>query len=485
MNAGFGVDLAVLFAGVLLAVGVVASGVAARYRVPSLLLFVALGMVVADDGLALVRFDDAALAQNIAAIALLVILFEGGLTTDPRAFRRVGPPAVALATVGVVMTAGLVAVPAALVLDLPWSTALLLGSVVASTDAAAVFSALRSESLPRRVRELLQLESGLNDPIAVMLTVGMVEVWRADPAVIDWVWFAVVQLGGGALVGLGLGVLARWSILRFDAPARTSFGVLTVGVAGVSYGVAAAVGASGFLAVYLTGVVIAGCRRPIRGLFDFHGGLAATAQAVLLLLLGLLVFPSALVDDFGRAVLLTGALILVARPLAVHALLVWFRVPLRHTMLIAWSGLRGAVPVVLATIPLTAGHPDGSLVFDVAFAVAVASVIVQAPLVAPIARRLGVRDDERPSVIANLIPASTLDADVVELDLPEGVQVAGRPLAEVPLPARARVMTLVRDHVTIVPHGDTVLAAGDRLVIVFPDGLDLDDLERWAVGDPN
>lgn len=482
MNAGFGIDLAVLFGGLLLAVGVVASGLAARYRVPSLLLFVFIGMVVADDGLALVRFDDATLAQNIAAIALLVILFEGGLTTDPRAFRRVGPPAVLLATLGVVITAATVALAAMLLLDLSWNTALLLGSVVASTDAAAVFSALRGESLPRRVRELLQLESGLNDPIAVMLTVGLVEAWRADPSTIDWAAFALVQLGGGVIVGLAVGAVARWSILRFHAPAHTSFGVLTLAVAGLSYGLAAAVGASGFLAVYLTGVVIAGCRRPIRGLFDFHEGLAATAQAVLFLLLGLLVFPSDLVDDLGRAALLTAVLIFVARPLAVHALLVWFGIPLRHTMLVAWSGLRGAVPVVLATIPLTAGHPDGGLVFDVAFVVAIASVIVQAPAVAPMARRLGVRAEEPPSVVANLIPADTLDADVVELDLPAGARVAGLALAAAPLPAGARVVAVVRDHRTIVPHGDTVLAAGDRLVIVFPDGLELDELDRWATG---
>lgn len=389
MSIQFGVDVAVLVAGVLLAVGVVASGVAARYRVPSLLLFLALGMIVADDGLALIRFDDVRLAQDMAIIALVVILFEGGLTTDPASIRRSGAPAAVLATVGVVITAGVVGLAAHLLLGLELETALLLGAVIASTDAAAVFAAVRSEALPRRIRDVLVLESGMNDPVAVMLTIGMIEVWRADPTALDWVTFVLRQMLGGVVVGLLVGRVARSALHRFDAVLAQSFGVLTLGVAAISYGIAVQLGASGFLAVYLTGVTLVTAARPIPGVLPFHEGLASTAQAVLFLLLGLLVFPSELVNDLGRAALVTAVLVLVARPAAVHLLLTPFRVPQRHSVAISWAGLRGAVPVVLATIPLTAGHPDGALVFDVAFVVVVISVAVQAPLLAPLARRLG------------------------------------------------------------------------------------------------
>ena len=389
MSVGFRVDLAVLLGGVLLAVGVVASGVAARYRVPSLLLFLGLGMLVADDGLALIRFDNVALAQDIAVVALLVILFEGGLTTDPAAFRRAGAPAIALSTLGVVITAGVVGLAAWWLLGLSASTALLLGSVIASTDAAAVFAAVRSEPLPPRVRDLLTLESGLNDPVAVMLTIGMVEVWRADTSALDWVGFVSLQLLGGIAIGLATGIVARWAVRRFDEVLATSYGVFTLAIAGVAYGLAALTGASGFLAVYLAGVVLTSAPRPQPGLLSFHEGLASTAQAVLFLLLGLLVFPSQMLDDLGQAVIVTAVLVLVARPAAVHAVLTAFRGSQRESVLVSWAGLRGAVPVVLATIPLTAGHPDGSLVFDVAFVVVVISVALQAPLVAPLARRLG------------------------------------------------------------------------------------------------
>lgn len=482
MSAGFGIDVAVLFGSALLVIGVVASGLTSKYRVPSLLLFLGLGMVVADDGLGLIRFGDAALAQNIAAVALMVILFEGGLTTDPASFRSVGVPAGLLATIGVVVTAGVVALGAWSLLGLSGETALLLGAVVSSTDAAAVFAALRGESLPRRTRWLLQLESGMNDPVAVMLTVGMVELWRSDPSEIDWVTFVVLQLAGGALVGVAVGWGARWLMRRFHARFASSFGVLTLAIAGVSYGAAALLGASGFLAVYLTGVVLAAERRQVRGVLAFHEGLAATAQASLFLLLGLLVFPSRLVDDLGTALLVTVVLIFVARPAAVHGVLALFGVPFREVALVSWAGLRGAVPVVMATIPLTAGHPDGLLVFDVAFVVVVISVAVQAPTVAPMARRLGLVADDPTAVAAEIVPVDALDADVVEVTVPAGSRVIGAMLRNVPLPDNARVSIVVRDRVTFVPDGSTVFAADDRLLVVFPRGFDLADLDRWTLG---
>lgn len=480
MTSGFPVDPGVLLAGALLLVGVIASGFAARFRIPSLLLFLGLGMLVADEGLALVRFDDAGLAQNIATVALVVILFEGGLSTDPVAFRFAGVPAASLATFGVVITAGVVALTAWLLLDVDTTTALLLGAVVASTDAAAVFAALRSEPLPLRTRRLLQLESGMNDPVAVLLTVGMVEVWRSDPTAWDWTAFLAVQLTVGVIVGLGVGWLGRLLIGHLTGPAVSSLGVITLAIAAISYGAAAIGGGSGFLAVYLTGVVIATARRSARRVLYFHEGLAATAQGVLFLLLGILVFPSELFEDLGTAIVLAAALILVARPLAVVSVLVWSRTPLRRMAVISWAGLRGAVPVVLATIPFTVGHPDGALIFDVTFVVVVVSVAVQAPTVGMLARRLGVVADDNLAVRPEIVPIDAHDADLVEITIPPGSRLVGRTLRDAPLPNGARVAVIRRDDETIVPNGDTLLISDDVLLIITPRDCSLDELADWC-----
>jgi potassium/hydrogen antiporter len=484
VHTGFPVDAAVLVGGVLLAVGVVVSGLAARYRVPGLLMFLALGMVIADDGLGWIHFDDTRLAQNAAAIALAAILFEGGLATSPTAVRRAGAPAALLATVGVGITAGVVALGASLVFDLRGTTVLLLGAVVASTDAAAVFSALRGEGMPARVRDLLQLESGGNDPVAVLLTVGIVEAWRTDPSLGEWVGFGLLQLAGGLVVGLAVGEAGRWLLGRRALAGSASHGVLALGIAAIAYGLAAVLGASGFLAVYLAGLVLARRRRLARGLRTFHEGLAATAQAALFLLLGLLVFPSELVGETGKAVLVTVVLIVVARPLAVAVCLPWFGFRRAEMVLVAWAGLRGAVPIVLATIPLTAGHPDGTLVFEVAFVVVVISVAIQAPTIAAVARRLGLQAEQDTAALVDVMPLESLDADVVELRLTAGAPVVGRPLRDVPLPGRSRIAVVVREDHQFLPDGDTRLCAGDTVIVVVPPGASPDPLLAWASGAP-
>ena len=480
MSSGFSVDPGILLAGTLLLVGVIASGLAARFRIPSLLLFLGLGMLVADDGFALVRFDDAALAQNIATVALVVILFEGGLGTEPAAFRSAGIPAGLLATVGVAITAGVVAGAGWLLLDLDATTALLLGSVIASTDAAAVFSALRSEPLPTRTRQLLQLESGINDPVAVLMTIGMVEVWRSDPTAWDWTQFLAAQLGVGVVVGLGVGWLGRSVLALVTGPAASSLGVVTLAIAAISYGTAAIAGGSGFLAVYLTGAVVASARRSARGVLYFHEGLAATAQGVLFLLLGMLVFPSKLLDNLDAAIIIAAALIVLARPLAVLSVLTWSRTPLRRMTVISWAGLRGAVPVVLATIPFTAGHPDGALIFDVTFVVVLLSVAVQGPTVGLVARRLGVVAEERLTVRPEIVPVDALDADLVEITVPIGSRLDAMSLRDSPPPGGSRVAVIRRHDETIVPDGDTRLAADDVLLVITPKRCDLDEMEHWS-----
>lgn len=479
MHTTFQIDAGILVGAILVIVGVVVGGVAERFRLPGLVLFLLVGMVLADDGLAVIRFDDARLAQNIAIVALVVILFEGGLATSTQAVQRAGVPAALLATIGVAATAAIVAGAVALAFDVAAATALLIGSVVASTDAAAVFSSLRGQTMPARVRDLLQLESGLNDPVAVMLTIGMVEVWRSDPEPRTWVLFGLVQLGGGLAVGLIVGVGARAALRRVHLPSASSYPVLALAVAALSYGIAAELGSSGFLAVYLTGLVLGRKRRLAQSLLHFHQGLATAADAVLFLMLGLLVFPSQLGNVIGRALVVAAVLILVARPIAVVLCLPWFRFNRRELTVVSWAGLRGAVPIVLATIPLTAGHPDGNVVFNVVFVAVLASVIVQASTVGLVTRRLGFAV-EPPSASAQIAVLDNVVADLIEIRLTERSPVCGTRLAEHALPDGAVISFVIRNGQTFVPDKDLVLAANDVLVVVVAPDTEPDKVVAWA-----
>lgn len=483
MHSSFPVDAGILLGAALVIIGVVVSGVADRYRFPGLVLFLLLGMAVADDGLAIVHFGDARLAQNVAIVALVVILFEGGLATAPEAIRRAGAPAAVLATVGVIVTAAIAAGGAALAFDLPASSSLLIGAVVASTDAAAVFSALRGETMPARVRDLLQMESGLNDPIAVMLTIGMVEVWRGDPGPGDWVTFGLLHLLGGLVVGIAIGLLARLALRQLHLPSASSYPVLALAIAGLSYGVATELGSSGFLAVYLTGLVLGRKRRLVRSLLHFHEGLAAAAEAVLFLMLGLLVFPSRLLDVIGPSLVVAGVLMFVARPIAVALCLPWFRFNRRELALVSWAGLRGAVPIVLATIPLTAGHPDGSLVFDVVFVTVLASLVIQASTVGLLVKRLGFAEDVS-GAHAEIAVLDTLVADLIELRLTARSPLIGSHLRDPEFPNGARVALVVRGNKTFVPDGDMELTAGDVLLLAVAPNTAPDTLIAWATRQP-
>jgi cell volume regulation protein A len=479
-------DDAVLATAALLLVGVVATGLAVRLRVPSLVLVLVAGMIVADDGLAWIRFDDAELAQNLSAVALAIILYEGGLATRRRDLTRVAGPAGLLATVGVAVTAAVVAGTVVAFTDVPASTAWIVGAVVASTDAAAVFAAVRSTRLPQRVGSTLSIESGLNDPIAVLLTVGTIAAAEGGVSAGDWVVFGVRQLVLGAVVGGVVGVVGGVVVQRVRLTSSALQAVLALAVGLAAYGVTSTVGGSAFLAAFVSGVAVAEMapshRRSVR---LFHQGLAEAAQIGLFFLLGVLVFPSAILDDAGVALLVAASLVLVARPLAVVVCLLWFRFTARELVVVSWAGLRGAVPIVLATYPLTAGVPDGRLVFDVVFFVVLLSALVQGGLLAPLATRLGVVDRSGPAgVSVELTPLGSAHADVAEAELEDGHPYVGRTLAEIAPPPPTRVVLIGRDGRTVIPDGATRLAAGDVLVIGGRDGaVDVVAAERWLNGD--
>ena len=477
------VDDLVLLAAAVIVVGVLTASVAGRLQVPSLLVFLVVGMVVADDGLGAVHFDDPELAQSVSVIALVLILFEGGLSLAWRETKQILAPAIALATLGVGISAAIVAGAAYLLLDVSATTAWLLAAVVASTDAAAVMSVLRKAPVPRKAVALLEVESGLNDPIAVLLTVGILETWAGDASGVGWVWFGLNQVGGGVLVGMAVGLGGAWIAQRAHLPGAGLFAVLSSGLAGLAYGAATQIGGSGLLAVYLTGMVL-GNRMPRHqhAVRTVHEGFAFAAQMTLFLLLGLQVFPSDLDDVLGKGLVLTAALMFVARPLAVVAVLPWFRVDRRIVGLVSWAGLRGAVPIVLATYPLTADYPDAQLVFDVVFFVVLVSVAVQGTTIAMVARRLGLAADAVPAT-ATIMGLDNVRADVIELELEEAAAVVGKTLKDVPMPPGIRVSVLERGERTIVPDGDTVLEPDDVLVIVADSASHATAaLEAWVQG---
>jgi len=384
-----------LAAAILLLLSVVLSRVSDRLGMPALLIFLGIGMLAGSDGPGGIYFDDARLAQGLGVVALVFILFSGGLDTDWPKVRRVLGPGIALATVGVVVTAGLMGLFAVLVLGFSPLLGLLLGAIVSSTDAAAVFSVLRSRGtkLNERLRALLEFESGSNDPMAVLLTVGLIELTLHQASASALIWLLVKQVGLGLLLGYGLGQSAVWILNRLRLHYRGLRFVLSFALVLLTYSLTAVLGGSGFLAVYLAGLVVG--NRRVWGkdeLASFHDGLAWLMQVAMFLTLGLLVFPSQLPAVALEGFLAAMFLMFLARPVSVALSLWWFRLPWNELLLVGWVGLRGAVPIVLATFPLLARVEGSNELFNLVFFTVLLSVTLQGPTLGWVARQLKAQD---------------------------------------------------------------------------------------------
>lgn len=386
----------ILIAGALLAAGVGAALLASRLRLPALVLFLGVGMAIGSDGLGWIPFDDYARARLVGTVALLVILFEGGLSTGLRVLRPVLGTAVSLATVGTALTALLAGLCAHWLLGLSLPEGLLLGAILSPTDGAAVFALLRGVALPRRLELALEGEAGLNDPVAVALVLVMIDVVRRPeyPA-LDAVWFLVRELGVGLLVGWAVGRLAPRALRRISGGAPGVGLVASSAVAAIAFGAAGSLEGSGFLAVYVAGLALGDAELPERpSVLAFHGGLASVAELGMFLTLGLLVFPSRLGEVAVRGTVLALLVVLAARPLAAWAATLRARLSGRERALIAWAGLRGGVPVVLATLPVLDGVHGSVGFFDLVFFAVLVSTVVQGTTVEWLARRLGLAAGE-------------------------------------------------------------------------------------------
>jgi cell volume regulation protein A len=482
------VGLLALGVGALLAAGIAASLLAGRLRLPGLVLVLVLGMVIGTDGLTVIDFHDYPAAQSAAILALALILYEGGLSSGWAEIRPVIGQSIALATAGTILTAGLTAIVALWLIDeLTGLEAMMLGSTVAATDAAAVFAVLRGSTLRRRLARTLEGESGINDPIAILLVIGCIEaVHHPGYGILDAIWLAVRELAIGAVIGLAVGALGVVVLRRVTLPSAGLYPVASIAFAGLAYGGADTAHGSGFLAVFLAGLVIGSASSPARRtVITFHEGLAWVAQLALFLLLGLLVNPRELIEFIpeGTAIAVTTALI--ARPLA--ALLVAYGFTLLERLILGWAGLRGATPIVFATFPVTEDIPHGPEIFQVAFFVVLLSTILQGLTIEPVARWLGVTADEAaiPVPLVEPVILNRLGAETMQFPVRAGDAIEGRPVRELGLPREALLNVIVRGDRAIPPRGSTIIQEGDQLHVLVRQEVAVEFRElmrRWRTG---
>jgi len=454
--------------GVLIA-AVAAVRLSSRAGLPTLLIYLAIGLAIGESGLGL-DFDDAELAQVLGTVALAMILAEGGFTTEWRVIRPVAPLAAVLATVGVtvsvVVTSGLVY----LLLDVDLRTAILLGAVASSTDAAAVFAVLRRLSIRGRLRATVEAESGFNDPpVIILVTVVTSSAWHETGG--GGLLLAVsYQLVLGVVIGFLIARAGVWLLARSALPASGLYPIATLSIAFLAFAASGVVGASALMAIYVAGLTLGNAPLPHRSTTEsFAEGLAWLAQIGLFVMLGLLASPARLWDALPYALVVGGALTLVARPLSVALCATPFRVPWRDQAFISWAGLRGAVPIVLATIPMSVGLDGGSRIFDVVFLLVVIFTLVQGPTLPWVAQRTGAAEALSPRTLAiESAPLDALRATLLQLSIPPGSRLAGVEVAELRLPAGSTVALLLRDGEIRTPSPTTVLRIHDHLLIAAP-----------------
>jgi potassium/hydrogen antiporter len=468
------VEKALFVAGLLLFFGILASKASHRLGVPALLLFLAIGMLAGSEGPGGIPFDDPYQAQFIGVLALAFILFAGGLETDAGSMRRIVWQGLSLSTLGVLLTALLVGIFTMSVLGLSWLEGLLLGAIVSSTDAAAVFSVLRSQSIGLKgdTRPLLELESGSNDPMAVFLTTAVLGLLtNSDTSVWNLVPLFLLQMLLGSAFGIGIGRATVWVLNQLRLESDGLYPVVTLATVLFTYSVTALLGGNGFLAVYLAGIVMGGSDFiHKRSLIRFHDGIAWLMQMGMFLVLGLLVFPSRLIPVSGAAILTAVFLLLVARPVAVFVALLFARLRFRQKLFISWVGLRGAVPIVLATFPYLAGLPRADYYFNVVFFTVLTSVLLQGTTIVPVAKllKLDTPLPQRRQYPLEFVPAARSDSDLVEIIIPDTSPVIGRRIMDIRLPKSGLIVLVSRGEEFLAPRGATNLERGDRLLVLAP-----------------
>ncbi|MEU2261320.1 potassium/proton antiporter [Streptomyces sp. NPDC019645] len=473
-----------LICSLVLLIAVAAVRVSSRSGLPSLLLYLGIGVAIGQDGIFNVKFDNAGLTQVIGYAALVVILAEGGLGTKWKEIKPALPAAAMLSTVGIAVSVGVTAAGAHYLVGLEWRQALIIGAVVSSTDAAAVFSVLRRVPLPSRIAGVLEAESGFNDAPVVILVIALS---TTDPLE-EWyvlIGTILLELVIGAAIGLAVGWLGAFGLRHVALPASGLYPIAVMAIAVTAYAIGALAHGSGFLAVYLAAMVLGNSKLPhwpaTRGFAD---GLGWIAQIGMFVLLGLLVTPHELVRDFWPAVVIGLVLTMAARPLSVVLSLLPFRIPWREKALMSWAGLRGAVPIILATIPLVSGIEGSERIFNIVFVLVVVYTLVQGPTLPWVAKALNLGNGaEAADLGIESAPLERLRGHLLSVAIPEKSRMHGVEVGELRLPAGAAVTLVVRESKSFVPSPATVLRRGDELLVVATDPVrDAAEARLRAVG---
>lgn len=469
----FDMDYLVLSMALLLIIGVLATKFSARIGVPALVLFILAGMAVGSDGLGLIYFDDVKLTQMVGILALIIILFEGGLQTKWTTVRPVVVPSVSLATLGVVLTSLVVAAAVKIVLDVTWVESLLFGAIVGSTDAAAVFAVLKGQNLQERLRATLELESGSNDPMAVLLTLTFVELLLLDKYSIGFWLIASFfwQMGIAGIIGYAMGKLAAIAINKINLDSSGLYPVFALAFAFLTYSLTSFLDASGLLAVYISALVIGNSEITFKhSIFRFNEGFAWMMQILMFMILGLLVFPKDLFVPkvIVNGLILSAVLIFIARPAAVFMSTIKMGFNFKEKIFISWAGLKGAVPIVLATFPLTAGLENSQLFFNIVFFVVLTSALIQGSTIMLFAEKVELttpKKIESPHSL-ELISIGKANAEIMEFLVCEANYISGKALEDIPFPKDVLVTAVIRSGQLITPKGKTIIKAGDIMYIL-------------------
>ncbi|GEM44841.1 potassium/proton antiporter [Deinococcus cellulosilyticus] len=465
-------SLALLIAALLLILSIVTSKLSGRLGIPGLLLFLIIGMIAGSEGPGGIEFANYTITQFVGIIALVFILYTGGLETHWKSTRPILRRGIVLATFGVLVTTGIAGYVASLLFHIPLMHGLLMGAVVASTDASAVFSVLKERALDLKgsIKPLLEFESGSNDPMAVFLTIGLIELIEHP----GHPWYSIVpefiqEMSIGAIFGLLLGrfavLLFNKSNLMFDG----LYSVLSLGLALLIYSLTAVAGGSGFLAVYLAAIVIGNSEFiHKKSVVHFHDGISWLMSIGMFLILGLLVFPSQLLAVAEPALILALILMFVARPLSVYLSTLFSKMPFAEKTMVAWVGLRGAVPITLATFPLLAGVEHSQTIFNAAFFIVLSSILVQGTSLPLVARWLNVGSkaiSERPMPL-DYTPTGRNKNDLQEITIPRGSRMHGLRIVDAHLPEEALIVLILRAGEYVIPRGSTELREGDILQVL-------------------
>jgi cell volume regulation protein A len=482
------IDVILLVGAVVLIAAIIAARIGARVGLPSLLLFLGLGMVMGESVIG-ISFDNADLAQALGFAALVVILAEGGLTTKWSDIRSSTVLAALLATVAVGISVGLMTLFGHYVLGLPLWIAMLLGAVASPTDAAAIFSVLRNFPIPNSLRGTLEAESGLNDAPTVLLVMLASSLAIGEPMEVGipgLIGLIVLELVGGLLIGGGLGWIGAQILRRVALPSSGLYPLAILVWTVFAYGITALVHASGFAAVYVCALILGNAQLPHRAATrSFVEGIGWIAQIGLFVMLGLLAFPGRVTPHAALIAIAAGLfLTLIARPASVAACAVWFKIPVRHQVFLSWAGLRGAVPIVLTTIPLARGVAGAEFLFDVVLVFVIVFTCLQGPTLPIVARLLGlVEDGTAEDVEVEVAPLDKISADLLQVRIPAKSRLAGVEVGELRLPKDTVVSLIIRDERPFYPDGRERIKVGDELLIVTPEHERLNTEQRLrAVG---